>query len=67
MKMTDKEAGKVLHALRQAQIEFTTLFPRMPQPYRENLKGCAEDCKKAIVVMQDIIARGDDAEFTPKE
>ena len=67
MKMTDKEAGKVLHALRQAQIEFTTLVPRLPQPYRNNIQGCADDCKTAIKVMQDIIARGDDAEFTPKE
>jgi hypothetical protein len=60
MKMTDKEAGKVLHALRQAQIEFTTLASRLPEPYRSNVKGCAEDCKKAIVVMQDVRARGED-------
>jgi hypothetical protein len=60
MKMTEKEAGRVLYVLRQAQIEMVTLYPRLSNPYRNNIKDCADLCKDGMKIMQDVIARGDD-------
>lgn len=66
LKLTDKEAGKMLYILRAAQEEFNTLTPRMPNPYRQNVKGCADLCKEGMKIIQDVISRGDDVEFKDK-